>query len=350
MENGYLVSGCDDFTIKVWDLEQNKLVKSFNSSNGGHSNQIRRLVILRNDYVASVSLDKTVKIWNFTKSNFINNERALLLDTLDSNKGGHTDAVVSSALIEEGYNYLATGSVDKTVKIWDISNLNDIKLKYTIRAHDEIVTSLVYLENGYLASGSYDNSIKIWDVNLFKLKYKFDKTNGGHNNSIDTLVLLENGYMASCASVLEQSGEIKVWDIAIGKLKYTFNDHKGYIFEMIALDDGYLATASEDTSIKIWDITQGKLKYSFDNNNGGHTSIVWSLLSLGNDKLASGAGDFKGDIGELKIWNLKNGKLEYTFDKDNGGHKSRIYSFVLMNNGDFVSGSVDKAIKIWEQN
>jgi putative ABC transport system ATP-binding protein len=47
-----LVSGCDDFTIKVWDLEQNKLVKSFDSSNGGHSNQIRRLVILKNDYVA----------------------------------------------------------------------------------------------------------------------------------------------------------------------------------------------------------------------------------------------------------------------------------------------------------
>jgi WD40 repeat protein len=354
LETGYLVSGSDDFSLKVWDIKQNKLIKSFDKNNQGHSDQIRRLIHLKDDYVASISLDKTIKIWNFTQINFVNNERALLIETIDSSKGGHTEAVLSSDKFEDVFNYLVTGSGDGTFKIWDVTNLRDIKLKRTFNAHNSMVASVVYLENGYIASASYDNTIKIWDINLGKLKYTFDQTNGGHDNPVDILVSLENGYLASCSSVLENSGVIKVWDITNGRLKYTFdkrNDgHNGYIFEMIPLKDGYLATASEDTTIKIWDITQGKIKYTFDSSNGGHKSIVWTLISLDDDLMGSGAGDFKGDLGELKIWNLNNGKLQQTFDKDNGGHKSRIYSFILFDNGDFASGSVDKTIKIWNKN
>lgn len=352
-----MVSGADDFHLNVWDVEQKRLVKSFDSTNGGHSDGIRLLIRLRDDYAASFSVDKTVKIWNFTKANFMNKDEtdSQLIDTLDSNKGGHTDAVIAGTLINGGYNYLATGSADRTVKLWDISNLNDIKLKMTLNAHDNIVSYLVYLENGYLASASYDRTVKIWDINLGKLKYKFDRTNGGHNNSVGTLALLENGYLASCSSLFQQlPGTIKVWDIIQGKLKYTFNitngGHAGYVWDLAALNDGYLASVSEDTTVKIWDITQGKLKYTFDEKNGGHKSMVWTSLSLGNDFYATGAGDLYGGLGELKIWNVNKGKLEYTFDKDNGGHKSRIYSFALFDNGDFASGSVDKTIKIWDQN
>ena len=58
--------------------------------------------------------------------------------------------------------YLASGSYDNTIKIWDTNTGNEIR---TLKAHTDYVRSLVVLNNGYLASGSYDNTIKIWDTN-----------------------------------------------------------------------------------------------------------------------------------------------------------------------------------------
>ena len=62
--------------------------------------------------------------------------------------------------------------------------------------HTYWVGSLVSLENGYLASGSYDGSVKIWDITNRKLKFTFEKTNGGHSSFIQTLTWLDNGFLA----------------------------------------------------------------------------------------------------------------------------------------------------------
>ena len=56
--------------------------------------------------------------------------------------------------------------------------------------HSSYVTSLVNLQNGYLASGSYDYSVKIWNIRDGKLKYAFDKLNGGHFYYVVSLELL----------------------------------------------------------------------------------------------------------------------------------------------------------------
>ena len=55
---------------------------------------------------------------------------------------------------------LASGSMDKTIKIWDTSSGTCIK---TLKGHTHSVNSLCLLTDGTLASGSYDNTIKIWE-------------------------------------------------------------------------------------------------------------------------------------------------------------------------------------------
>jgi len=117
---------------------------------------------------------------------------------------------------------------------------------------------------------------------------------------------------------------------------------------MISLDEGKLASSSEDKTIKIWDYLNGRLVTTFDKKNGGHQTEVFSLISMGRGEMASGAGNISGGQGELKVWNVKNEKLEYSFDESNGGPNSRIYSFALLGNNDLVSGSVDKTIKVWD--
>ncbi len=58
--------------------------------------------------------------------------------------------------------YLASGSSDKTIKIWEVATG---KVLRTLTGHSHSVNSVVYSPDGrYLASGSGDKTIKIWRV------------------------------------------------------------------------------------------------------------------------------------------------------------------------------------------
>jgi WD40 repeat protein len=58
--------------------------------------------------------------------------------------------------------YLASGSYDDTIKIWNTDTYN---LARTLTGHNNSVVSVSFNPDGnYLASGSYDGTIKIWDI------------------------------------------------------------------------------------------------------------------------------------------------------------------------------------------
>ncbi|MFM6900082.1 MAG: WD40 repeat domain-containing protein, partial [Microcystis panniformis] len=71
---------------------------------------------------------------------------------------GHSDWVKSVAYSPDG-RYLASGSGDKTIKIWEVATGKEL------RTLTSGVESVVYSPDGrYLASGSGDKTIKIWRV------------------------------------------------------------------------------------------------------------------------------------------------------------------------------------------
>ena len=80
--------------------------------------------------------------------------RTEVVDTLQ----GHTFYVHSVCALPDGI--LASGSGDKSIKIWDISSGECIQ---TLNGHTDCVSSVCVLPDGNLASGSY-KSIKIWDI------------------------------------------------------------------------------------------------------------------------------------------------------------------------------------------
>jgi len=89
----------------------------------------------------------------------INSEKAIIKSKLP---GILDDYILRKSLVFLDTLVLASTSNDSTIKIWDISTTECIRI---LDEHKDIVTSLA--SNGYkvFASGSADKTVKLWEIN-----------------------------------------------------------------------------------------------------------------------------------------------------------------------------------------
>ncbi len=103
---------------------------------------------------------------------------------------GHSSGVRSVAYSPDG-RYLASGSWDKTIKVWEVVTGTELR---TLAGYSGWVWSVVYSPYGrYLASGSHQ-TIKIWQVATGKVL----RTLTGHSDWVKSVAYSPDGrYLAS---------------------------------------------------------------------------------------------------------------------------------------------------------
>jgi small GTP-binding protein len=246
-----------------------------------------------------------------------------LLRTLE----GHQDAVKSVAFNPQG-EMLASGSDDKTVKLWEARSG---KLLRTLEGHQEWVWSVAFDPKGEtLASGSQDKTVKIWEAQSGKLLRALE----GHQDVVSSMAFdPQSGILASGS----QDKTVKLWEARSGKLLRTLKGHQGLVL-CVAFDPKgeTLASGSGDQVVRLWEAHNGKLLRTLKGHTSGITNVAFDLH---HGTLASGSWD-----ATVKLWEEGSGKLLRTLE----GHTKDVDIVAFSPNGHLLaSKSRDQTIRLW---
>ncbi|KAL4465097.1 hypothetical protein ABPG73_022594 [Tetrahymena malaccensis] len=249
----------------------------------GHSQRISSVVFSPNgQYLATGSVDSTCKIWKI-----ISNQNFMLFKVLE----GHSGEVCSVTFSSDN-KYLATSSQDKTVKIWELER--QFQLIHTLQDHSLQVTQLAFSnDNKYLATVSYDKTCRIWscqkDFHIVKIIQDYTRELTTVAFSGDSKYLATGSYEKTC----------KIFDVERDfTIIKTLQDHTSIIAQVKFSKDGrYLATCSYDNTCKIWSV---KKQFHLIKTIDGHKERVYQISFSEDSKyLASGSMD-----GTCKVWDV----------------------------------------------
>lgn len=208
-----LVSASGDNKARIWDSETGTLLhtlesspSSMGSSLNAHSTEgcardgLTSVAISPDGrYIATGSLDRVVRLWDA--------ETSLLAGSFE----GHTDSVYSVAFSPDGKT-LASGSLDKTIKLWDVAAGGGHGCRATLTGHQNFVLSVAYSPDGkWIVSGSKDRTVRFWDAQ----SYKSCKTLPGHKNSVISVAISPNDGLFATGS---GDSKARLWSYSVVKV------------------------------------------------------------------------------------------------------------------------------------
>ena len=161
--------------LQVWDIHTKQIKNTF----AGHDQDIYSLDFARNGrHIASGSGDRTVRVWDI--------EQGIEILTLSIE-----DGVTTVAMSPDG-TYVAAGSLDKSVRVWDTRGGHLYERLDGAEGHKDSVYSVAFAPSGReLVSGSLDKTIKMWELADHRPMM-------GHSTRPGTCIRTFEGHKVSC--------------------------------------------------------------------------------------------------------------------------------------------------------
>jgi WD40 repeat protein len=234
--NRQIVSGSEDGSVRIWDLESGKLKRVL-----PHNGPVRAVACTPEAAAANLCISGTsdgmVWLWD------LNGESDQPLRKM---QGQHHGAVTAVAFSPDG-KYAATGDRNGELMLWNVS---DGELRYQPLGHHSMVTALNFAQ-GQLVSVSRDNTARTWRlgtdgaVQMSEIKRR--------SNEVDQVGISSDGKY-----ILDSQGqEMRVLSLPGGLTETIFqNPSQANVFKSFALfspDNRLVVTTSSSEGIlQLW--------------------------------------------------------------------------------------------------
>jgi WD40 repeat protein len=293
--------------------------------------------------LASGNSDHTIKLWD------LETKREL------RSIAGHSGFVQSVAFSPDGKT-LASGSTDETIKLWDVTTGRFLQVfrattapednAFTRLFPDAHIYSVKFSPDGkLLACGGSDGTVRLWDVASGKQIATF----AGLDTAKDVFAVTfsPNGRMLAAA---DSSGKIKIWNVATRAVLMTL-DHAAEVYSIaFSPEELTLASGGDDKAVKLWNVQSGQLLRTLTGHNTFVGDIAFNadgtiLASAGGKDSIKGFPKNKGSETDhydamVKLWDVASGQELRTL--------KGIYPVAFAPNGKtLVSGIVPNRIKLW---
>lgn len=345
-----IINGCYDGLINMWSLTDNKhliglpahcdAVKDIKWIPNESMQEFRQFIDGDDFFFVSTSYDETVCVWRW---NLSKDEIEKLSTCI-----GHSRSV---DCVDVSNDLLATGSYDRSLKIWSLAekqdNHNDDNIFESGLNGDSSDTEKASKK----AKQDKDNV----QINNFtsecKLEVKKTSTKNPlmtlteHSEAITDLIWIKSGKSrlstAAKLATCSMDNTIKQWDIELGKVSQTLSGSKAFLSIDYSPLNSCLISGSCDRHIRLWDLrsNEGSLvKQAYTSHKGWISDVYWCPT---NEYLFVSA----SYDGMVKQWDTRS-SLGPLYDLL--GHEDKVLAVDWTNASYIVSGSADKNLKIYQ--
>ncbi|MGF1582350.1 MAG: WD40 repeat domain-containing protein [Gemmataceae bacterium] len=274
----YLVTGSWDKTLKMWDVNSGKVIRTFGGPSGHKEMVLTVDVSPDGRYIASGGQDRQLKIWD--------------LPSTDARQQLDAKQELTGVDVSPDGKKLAIAGKDGVVRI---HNSADFKKLLELTGHDGEVKSVQFSANGaVVGSSGVDGTLRFWN----SANGQLINVIGAHEGAVNDLVIHPNN---SNAYSVGEDGALRFWQLTAAKPREFTPMAKDIVVMEVSPDGNQVFTASADQKIRVSNYVNGQRRRELV---GATSQVLSAGFNSNASQVAAGMKD-----GSVVVWNNGNGQI-----------------------------------------